>query len=140
MVSDKAVEFVRTSLQNPAEAISTKKSAHLVDSKNTKSLGEVVNGGPLPPPPIHTPYSSFAPGAQLLSREPSPHPQAPPPQQVEQLSFSIVDMATVVNDIVNEVVTSDLSDIIQQSLQEVRGVSSVAILRIARMFQLVKLT
>ena len=113
---------MRTPLQNPAEAISMKKSAHLVDSKNTKCLGEVVNGGPLPPPPIHTPYSSFAPGAKLPSREPSPFPQAPPPQQNEQPSFNIVDMANVVNDIVTEVVTSDLNDIIQQSLQEVQGI------------------
>ena len=119
VVSDKAVEFVRTPLQNPADAISMKKSAHLVDSKNTKCLGEVVNGGPLPPPPIHMPYSSFAPGAKLPSREPSPLPQTPPLQQIEQPSFNIIDMATIVNDIINEVVTSDLNDIIQWSLQEV---------------------
>ena len=131
MVSDKTVEFVRTALQSPAEAIPTRKSAHLVDSKNTKSLGEVVNGGPLPPPPIHKPYSSFAPGTRLLSREPSPCPQAPPTapplQQSEQPVYSIIDMAVVVNDIVSEVVISDLKDLAQQSIQEVCFIAAVSL-------------
>ena len=120
VVSEKAVEFVREFyLQNPAEAIPRKRSPHLVDIKNTKSLGECVNGGPLPPPPIHTPYSSFSPGAQLRSREPSPlpaPPTAPPPQPI----YNIIDMATAVNGIVDEVVTNDLRDLVQESFHQVQ--------------------
>ena len=112
------MEFVRLSLPNPAEAIPRKRSPHLIDVKNTKSLGECVNGGPLPPPPIHTPYSSFSPGAQLRSREPSPLP-APPTAPPPQPTYSIIDMATAVNGIVDEVVTNDLKDLVQESFHQV---------------------
>ena len=120
VVGDEAVEFVRERLQSPAEAIPRKRSPHLVDVKNTKSLGECVNGGPLPPPPLHTPYSSFSPGAQLRSREPSPLPVvAPPTAPPTQPAYSIIDMATVVNVIVDEVVISDLKDLVQEIVLEV---------------------
>ena len=114
------MEFVRElHLQNPAEAIPRKRSPHLVDVKNTKSLGECVNGGPLPPPPVHTPYSSFSPGAQLRSREPSPLPVAPPIAPPPQPAYSIVDMATAVNIVVDEVIISDLKDLVEEIVQEV---------------------
>lgn len=115
VVSDKMVEFVRSTLKDPNEAIPKRKAPHLVDSKNTKCLGEVVNGGPLPPPPVHTPYSSFSPGTQLASREPSPYPQAPPPA----VTYSTEDIVGSVNDIVREVADSLSKDIIEQSLTEV---------------------
>ena len=114
------MEFVRElHLQNPAEAIPRKRSPHLVDVKNTKSLGECVNGGPLPPPPVHTPYSSFSPGAQLRSREPSPLPVAPPIAPPPQPAYSIVDMATAVNIVVDEVIISDLKNLVEEIVQEV---------------------
>ena len=118
VVSSDKVEFVRMALPDPAEALQKRRSPHLVDSKNTKSLGEYVNGGPLPPRPIHTPYSSFSPGARLLSREPSPFAQAPP-TQTQQPVYSIVDMATAVNEIVNEVARNDLIEIVWKSIREV---------------------
>ena len=117
-MSDKSVEFVRMSLPRPVEAIPRKRSPHLVDIKNSKSLGEVVNGGPLPPPPIHTPYSSFSPRVQPCYDEPNPLPAAtvaPPLQPV----YNIVDMASAVNDIVDEVVDYYLNDLVRESVQEV---------------------
>ena len=112
------MEFERVVLQNPAEAIPRKRSPHLVDVMNTKSLGECVNGGPLPPPPVHTPYCSFSPGAQLRSREPSPLP-APPIAPPPQPAYSIIDMATAVNDVMDEVVISDMKDLVQEIVHEV---------------------
>ena len=116
------MEFVRQALPDPPEAIPVKKCPHLVDSKNTQCLGEVVNGGPLPPPPIHTPYSSFSAKTQHLSREPSPCPQAPPtapPPQIQQPGYSIEEMAAAVNGIVNEVTQIELEDILKRTVQEV---------------------
>ncbi|XP_055086544.1 germinal-center associated nuclear protein [Periophthalmus magnuspinnatus] len=57
-VSDGVVELSRTSFQDPELPISSHRS-QVVMSKRSVLIGEVVNGGPLPNPPQHTPVCSF---------------------------------------------------------------------------------
>ncbi|CAJ1078722.1 germinal-center associated nuclear protein isoform X1 [Xyrichtys novacula] len=57
-VLDGMVELSRTSYQEPDLPLSQKKSEVILAKKNVL-IGEVVNGGPLPSPPLHTPVLSF---------------------------------------------------------------------------------
>uniref|UniRef100_A0A3B4ANF1 Germinal-center associated nuclear protein n=1 Tax=Periophthalmus magnuspinnatus TaxID=409849 RepID=A0A3B4ANF1_9GOBI len=57
-VSDGVVELSRTSFQDPELPVSSHRS-QVVMSKRSVLIGEVVNGGPLPNPPQHTPVCSF---------------------------------------------------------------------------------
>ncbi|XP_039735713.1 germinal-center associated nuclear protein isoform X2 [Pteropus medius] len=57
-VSDGCVELNRSSFLEPEGLLKARKSV-FVTRKLTVSVGEVVNGGPLPPVPRHTPVCSF---------------------------------------------------------------------------------
>ncbi|XP_040912782.1 germinal-center associated nuclear protein [Toxotes jaculatrix] len=57
-VNDGMVELSRTAYQEPELPLSQKKS-EVILAKRTVLMGEVVNGGPLPNPPRHTPVCSF---------------------------------------------------------------------------------
>lgn len=57
-VIDGMVELSRSTYQEPELPLSQKKS-EVILAKKTVLLGEVVNGGPLPNPPQHTPTCSF---------------------------------------------------------------------------------
>ncbi|KAM9347509.1 germinal-center associated nuclear protein [Symphorus nematophorus] len=57
-VNDDVVELSRTAYQEPDLPLSQKKS-EVILAKKTMLFGEVVNGGPLPNPPQHTPVCSF---------------------------------------------------------------------------------
>ncbi|KAJ8282584.1 hypothetical protein COCON_G00051030 [Conger conger] len=57
-VCDGMVELNRTSFQDPELPVPLKRSADIM-GKRTVLIGEVVNGGPLPSPPQHTPVCSF---------------------------------------------------------------------------------
>lgn len=52
------VELSRTAYQEPDLSIPPKRSI-AIEKKKTVLIGEVVNGGPLPNPPQHTPVCSF---------------------------------------------------------------------------------
>lgn len=52
------VELSRIAYQEPELPLSQKKS-EVILAKRTVLIGEVVNGGPLPNPPQHTPVCSF---------------------------------------------------------------------------------
>nr|XP_046259110.1 germinal-center associated nuclear protein [Scatophagus argus] len=57
-VNDDVVELSRITYQEPDLPLSQKKS-EVILAKKTVLTGEVVNGGPLPNPPQHTPVCSF---------------------------------------------------------------------------------
>ncbi|XP_059198686.1 germinal-center associated nuclear protein [Centropristis striata] len=57
-VNDGVVELSRVAYQEPELPLSQKKS-EVILAKKTVLIGEVVNGGPLPGPPQHTPVCSF---------------------------------------------------------------------------------
>uniref|UniRef100_A0A3Q0R3S0 Germinal-center associated nuclear protein n=1 Tax=Amphilophus citrinellus TaxID=61819 RepID=A0A3Q0R3S0_AMPCI len=57
-VNDGMVELSRIAYQEPELPLSQKKS-EVILTKRTVLIGEVVNGGPLPNPPLHTPVCSF---------------------------------------------------------------------------------
>uniref|UniRef100_A0A3Q3M3Y8 Germinal-center associated nuclear protein n=1 Tax=Mastacembelus armatus TaxID=205130 RepID=A0A3Q3M3Y8_9TELE len=57
-VNDGVVELSRIAYQEPELPLSHKKSEFIL-AKKTMLIGEVVNGGPLPNPPQHTPTCSF---------------------------------------------------------------------------------
>lgn len=52
------VELSRTAYQEPDLPVPPKKSI-AIERKKKVLIGEVVNGGPLPNPPQHTPVCSF---------------------------------------------------------------------------------
>lgn len=52
------VELSRTSFQEPELPLSLKRS-DVILAKKAALIGQVVNGGPLPNPPRHTPVCSF---------------------------------------------------------------------------------
>ncbi|XP_058588291.1 germinal-center associated nuclear protein isoform X1 [Neofelis nebulosa] len=57
-VSDGCVELNRSSFLEP-EGLSKARKSVVITRKLTVSVGEIVNGGPLPPIPRHTPVCSF---------------------------------------------------------------------------------
>ncbi|XP_055018999.1 LOW QUALITY PROTEIN: germinal-center associated nuclear protein [Boleophthalmus pectinirostris] len=57
-VSDGVVELSRISFQDPELPVSSRRSEVILSKRNVL-IGEVVNGGPLPNPPQHTPVCSF---------------------------------------------------------------------------------
>ncbi|XP_027950549.1 germinal-center associated nuclear protein isoform X1 [Eumetopias jubatus] len=57
-VSDGCVELNRSSFLEP-EGLSKARKSVFITRKLTVSVGEIVNGGPLPPIPRHTPVCSF---------------------------------------------------------------------------------
>ncbi|XP_069554900.1 germinal-center associated nuclear protein [Brachyistius frenatus] len=57
-ISDGMVELSRIAYQEPELPLSEKKS-EVILAKKTVLIGEVVNGGPLPNPPQHSPVRSF---------------------------------------------------------------------------------
>ncbi|XP_017702757.1 PREDICTED: germinal-center associated nuclear protein [Rhinopithecus bieti] len=57
-VSDGCVELNRAAFLEPEGLSKTRKSV-FITRKLTVSVGEIVNGGPLPPVPCHTPVCSF---------------------------------------------------------------------------------
>lgn len=57
-VTDGVVELSRMAYQEPDLPLPQKKSV-AIEKKKTVLIGEVVNGGPLPNPPDHTPVCSF---------------------------------------------------------------------------------
>ncbi|XP_038127205.1 germinal-center associated nuclear protein isoform X2 [Cyprinodon tularosa] len=57
-VNDGMVELSRTSFQEPELPLSLKRS-DVILAKKAALIGQVVNGGPLPNPPRHTPVCSF---------------------------------------------------------------------------------
>ncbi|XP_037543110.1 germinal-center associated nuclear protein [Nematolebias whitei] len=57
-VNDGMVELSRVSFQEPDLPLSQKKS-EVILAKKTVLIGQVMNGGPLPNPPQHTPVCSF---------------------------------------------------------------------------------
>ncbi|XP_036623191.1 germinal-center associated nuclear protein isoform X2 [Trichosurus vulpecula] len=57
-VSDGCVELNRSAFSEP-EGLSKAKKCTFITEKLTVSVGEVVNGGPLPPVPCHIPVCSF---------------------------------------------------------------------------------
>lgn len=58
VVNDDVVELSRSTYQEPDLPQSQRKS-DIILAKKTMLVGEVVNGGPLPDPPQHTPVCSF---------------------------------------------------------------------------------
>lgn len=52
------VELSRTAYQEPDFSLPQRKST-VIERKRTVLIGEVVNGGPLPNPPHHSPVCSF---------------------------------------------------------------------------------
>ncbi|KAM9694818.1 germinal-center associated nuclear protein isoform 1-T4 [Trichechus inunguis] len=58
VTSDGCVELNRSVLLEP-EGLSKAKKSVFITQKLTVSVGEIVNGGPLPPVPCHTPVCSF---------------------------------------------------------------------------------
>lgn len=56
--SDSCVELNRSSFLEP-EGLSKARKSVFITRKLTVSVGEIVNGGPLPPIPRHTPVCSF---------------------------------------------------------------------------------
>lgn len=69
------VELSRTAYQEPDYSLPQKKSV-AIEKKKTVLIGEVVNGGPLPNPPQHSPVCSFDSNNKYtgdgLSSEPPP--------------------------------------------------------------------
>lgn len=57
-VSDGCVELSRSAFLEP-EGLSKARKSVFITKKLTVSVGEIVNGGPLPPIPRHTPVCSF---------------------------------------------------------------------------------
>ncbi|XP_041663549.1 germinal-center associated nuclear protein isoform X2 [Cheilinus undulatus] len=94
---DGMVELSRTAFQEPDLPLSQKKS-EVILSKKTVLTGEVVNGGPLPDPPQHTPTCSFdsmnkyrgegpmAEPATVQIKAPSVRPEVKAPPSVELLT------------------------------------------------------
>lgn len=74
-ISDGMVELSRTAYQEPDYSLPQKKSV-AIEKKKTVLIGEVVNGGPLPNPPQHSPVCSFDSNNKYtgdgLSSEPPP--------------------------------------------------------------------
>ncbi|XP_040004702.1 germinal-center associated nuclear protein [Xiphias gladius] len=72
-VIDGMVELSRTAYQEPELPLSQKKS-EVILAKKTVLIGEVVNGGPLPNPPQHTPICSFDSQNKYHGEGPLPEP------------------------------------------------------------------
>lgn len=75
-VSDGVVELSRTGFQEPELPVSQKRSEVILEKRRVL-IGEVVNGGPLPNPPQHTPVCSF--DSQSKYRGEAPQTDASPP-------------------------------------------------------------
>ncbi|KAI9535071.1 hypothetical protein NQZ68_007159 [Dissostichus eleginoides] len=72
-VNEGMVELSRTAFQEPELPLSQKKSAVIL-AKRSVLIGEVVNGGPLPNPPQHTPACSFDPQNKYRGEGPLAEP------------------------------------------------------------------
>ncbi|TRZ03754.1 hypothetical protein DNTS_009746 [Danionella cerebrum] len=74
-INEGLVELSRTAYQEPEFNLPQKKSV-AIEKKRTVLIGEVVNGGPLPNPPQHTPVCSFDSSNKYIGEsffsEPSP--------------------------------------------------------------------
>ncbi|XP_038051495.1 germinal-center associated nuclear protein-like isoform X2 [Patiria miniata] len=58
-VEDEMIQFSRAAFQHPDITPSPERSLRIIEAKNTMTIGEVVNGGPLPPDVLHKASSSF---------------------------------------------------------------------------------
>ena len=72
-VVDSMVELSRIAFQEPELPLSQKKSPVIL-AKRSVLIGEVVNGGPLPNPPQHTPACSFDPQNKYRGEGPLAEP------------------------------------------------------------------
>ncbi|XP_068963305.1 germinal-center associated nuclear protein-like isoform X2 [Petaurus breviceps papuanus] len=72
-VSDGCVELNRSAFLEP-EGLSKAKKCTFITEKLAVSVGEVVNGGPLPPVPCHTPVCSFNAQGRYVGESAGPEP------------------------------------------------------------------
>ena len=108
-LTDKTVKLERDFTQHPPTSLPVHLAPSLVCSKRVnRCLGEVVNGGPLPSPPILPhPYDSFAPGTPL----------APPTPTRPQYSNREVTIA--IDLVVEEVARDELPSVAMEILRNV---------------------
>ncbi|XP_063959070.1 germinal-center associated nuclear protein-like [Lytechinus pictus] len=66
--ADGCIQLSRGGFIYPEEAITSQRAPSVIEAKNDQSVGEVVNNGPLPLAPPHTPISSFDVNGRLLDR------------------------------------------------------------------------
>ncbi|KAM9850955.1 germinal-center associated nuclear protein [Aulostomus maculatus] len=84
-VSDGMVELSRIAYQEPELPLSQKKSEVILAKRNVL-IGEVVNGGPLPNPPQHTPVCSFDANNKYSGEGPQ---AVPPPNQFKAVAVKV---------------------------------------------------
>uniref|UniRef100_A0A3Q3QX71 Germinal-center associated nuclear protein n=1 Tax=Monopterus albus TaxID=43700 RepID=A0A3Q3QX71_MONAL len=108
-VIDGMVELSRSTYQEPELPLSQKKS-EVILAKKTVLLGEVVNGGPLPNPPQHTPTCSFDSQNKYRGEGSLAEPTSNP----FKCTGSIIHFLTLSN-----TVESLVSEVLAQMLQEV---------------------
>uniref|UniRef100_A0A8C4Q7L3 Germinal-center associated nuclear protein n=2 Tax=Eptatretus burgeri TaxID=7764 RepID=A0A8C4Q7L3_EPTBU len=87
IINDSTVELNRASFIEPEGMVFPRRSP-TIQKKLVCSIGEVVNGGPLPPVYHHTPYSSFIDQGSALSE---------PPASVPHITSTIEEAKTAVD-------------------------------------------
>ncbi|XP_033640456.1 germinal-center associated nuclear protein-like isoform X2 [Asterias rubens] len=100
-VEDGVVTFSRSAFEHPDITPVAERSHSIIEVKNSMSIGEVVNGGPLPPEVIHHPMSSFDENGNykgytvIAKATPAPtnEQEAPIPEKDQRMAGSPVKAA-----------------------------------------------
>eukprot|EP00057_Strongylocentrotus_purpuratus_P015956 XP_011670430.1 PREDICTED: germinal-center associated nuclear protein [Strongylocentrotus purpuratus] len=66
--ADGCIQLSRGCFFHPEETLTSQRAPSVIEAKNDRSIAEVVNNGPLPIAPPHTPVSSFDESGRLLER------------------------------------------------------------------------
>nr|XP_010776769.1 PREDICTED: uncharacterized protein LOC104951735 [Notothenia coriiceps] len=107
-VNEGMVELSRIAFQEPELPLSQKKSAVIL-AKRSVLIGEVVNGGPLPNPPQHTPACSFDPQNKYRGEGPLAEPT--------QSLFKGMPSFLLIETLTNIAMEADLQDLMEMIAQ-----------------------
>uniref|UniRef100_UPI00358F0F71 germinal-center associated nuclear protein isoform X2 n=1 Tax=Myxine glutinosa TaxID=7769 RepID=UPI00358F0F71 len=116
VVNDSTVELNRASFIEPEGMVFPRRSEN-IQKKLVCSIGEVVNGGPLPPVCCHTPHSSFIDQGSLLKE---------PPASVSHITSTIEEAKTTV-DAQLTLPSSEVPQATQSTLSEAQSSCSLSL-------------
>ncbi|KAI0211053.1 Germinal-center associated nuclear protein [Lamellibrachia satsuma] len=143
-VHDGQVAMDRHAFVQPEQAFGARRALHLVESKQTTSVGEVVCGGPLPPSTLHNPTSSFDAnnrfhGGDLLvaametpatiteTPQDRPPTESPPEDLRTQAEAATASLTVnILNEVINEMVQEMCSSLMSDADRYLRSVQSIA--------------
>jgi hypothetical protein len=116
IVKDK-IKFQRGKMVDFVEPLGIKKEDELILLKNDEKFSQVVYGGPLPPPPDHTPHCSFT-DQSPLNQAVATH-QVVPPQYTEYIPiFTEQDIIGILNEIQLDVLPDEIRLVVEEFITQ----------------------